>query len=128
MKTWYTVALSMLAGFGIGATAVHGVSAQGMGKAPGAYAVVDITEVTDPDGFKKLLPIAGQPVENAGGKYIVRTDKITSLDGVAPKRFVVIAFDNVDKAKAWHASPAQKEVDAIRSKTTKSRVFITEGM
>jgi uncharacterized protein (DUF1330 family) len=126
MKTQITVALAMLAGIGIGAVGIHGVDAQG--KAPGAYAIVDITEVTDPEGFKKLIPIAGPAMEKSGGKYIVRTDKITSLDGTPPKRVVVIAFDSVDQAKAWNASPAQKEVDAIRTKTTKSRVFIAEGM
>ena len=67
-------------------------------------------------------------MEKAGGKYIARTEKITSLDGTPPKRFVIIAFDNVDKAKAWNTSEDQKKVDAIRAKTTKSRVFVVEGI
>jgi uncharacterized protein (DUF1330 family) len=48
----------------------------------------------------------------------------------APKRFVIIGFESVDKAKAWDASPAQKEVNDIRMKNTKSRSFIAavEGM
>jgi uncharacterized protein (DUF1330 family) len=58
----------------------------------------------------------------------MRTENITAVDGTPPKRFVVIAFDNLDKAKAWKASAAQKEVDAIASKTTKSRQFFVEGM
>jgi uncharacterized protein (DUF1330 family) len=126
MKTHYIVALSMLAGVGLGAVGIHGVDAQG--KAPGAYAVVDISDITDAELFKQIGPKAGAPTDAAGGKYIVRTNNITSLDGTAPKRFVVIAFDNVEKAKAWHALPAQKEVDALRVKSTKSRVFIAEGM
>jgi uncharacterized protein (DUF1330 family) len=32
-----------------------------------------------------------------------------------------------EKAQAWNNSPAQKEVNATRMKTTKSRVFIVEG-
>jgi uncharacterized protein (DUF1330 family) len=66
--------------------------------------------------------------KDLGGRYIMRTDKITALDGTAPKRFVVIAFDSAEKAQAWNNSPAQKDVNAIRVKTTKSRVFIVEGM
>ena len=42
MKTQYTVALSMLAGFGMGAVAITGLNAQGK---PGAYAVIDISEI-----------------------------------------------------------------------------------
>jgi uncharacterized protein (DUF1330 family) len=62
-----------------------------------------------------------------GGQYLVRTENITNLDGTPPKRFVVIAFDSMDKAKAWSSSPSQKEVDALRMKATKSRQFLVEG-
>lgn len=126
MKMNLKPAVTLLAGVAIGAITLGGLNAQS--KAPGAYAVVDITEVTDPEAFKQLGPLAGPAMEKAGGKYIARTEKITSLDGTPPKRFVIIAFDNVDKAKAWNASEDQKKVDAIRAKTTKSRVFIVEGM
>lgn len=126
MKMNLKPAVTLLAGVAIGAITLGGLNAQS--KAPGAYAVVDITEVTDPEAFKQLGPLAGPAMEKAGGKYIARTEKITSLDGTPPKRFVIIAFDNVDKAKAWNASADQKKVDAIRVKTTKSRVFIVEGM
>jgi uncharacterized protein (DUF1330 family) len=126
MKQYIVLGLAVLAGAAIGATAINGLNAQG--KAPGAYAVVDISEVTDPELMKQLGPKAGPAAASAGGHYIVRTDNVVSLDGTAPKRFVVIAFDNIDKAKAWYASPAQNEVDAIRVKSMKSRVFIVEGM
>jgi len=59
---------------------------------------------------------------------LARTDKITALDGNAPKLSVIIAFDSKEKAQAWYNSAAQKEVTAIRTKTTKSRAFIVEGM
>jgi uncharacterized protein (DUF1330 family) len=116
----------MLAGGALGAAAVNGLNAQT--KAPGAYAVIDISEITDTDTFtKQLLPKAGPAALGGGGQFVVRTDKITALDGTPPKRFVVIGFDSVEKAKAWDATPAQKEVDALRSKTTKSRSFIVDG-
>jgi uncharacterized protein (DUF1330 family) len=130
MKTQYTVALAVLAGFGLGATAIHGVSAQGMGKAPGVYAVVDISEITDPEGFKAVTqrPAASTTTVQMGGRYVTRTDKITALDGTAPKRSIIIAFDSLEKAKAWYNSPEQKKINEIRMKTTKSRSFIAEGM
>jgi hypothetical protein len=66
---------AMLAGGAIGATAVNGLHAQG--SAPAAYAIVDISAVTNPDVFKTLLPKAGPAMAAFGGKYIIRTDKIT---------------------------------------------------
>ena len=41
--------IGMLAGIVIGAAAVSGLNAQGKG--PGAYAIVDISEITDPAAF-----------------------------------------------------------------------------
>ena len=121
--------LTLLAGVAIGATAIQGLHAQAK---PPAYAVIDISEITDPEGFKALgqrpNEAAAAVFKELGGRYIARTDKITALDGTAPKRFIVIAFDSAEKAQAWNTSPAQKEVTAIRVKTTKSRAFIVEGM
>ena len=104
----------MLAGGAIGATAVNGLHAQG--KAPGAYAVVDISKINDPDTFKTLFPIAQRHCDDFGGKYVIRTEKITAVDGTPPARFIVIAFDSMDKAAAWHASAGMKQVDSIRLK------------
>ena len=63
-----------------------------------------------------------------GGRYVMRTENITALDGTPPKRFVVIQFDSVEKAKAWNATPQLAEINAIRAKAAKSRSFVVEGM
>jgi uncharacterized protein (DUF1330 family) len=126
MKRSITIGLAMLAGGAIGAVAVNGLHAQG--KAPGAYAVVDISAITNPDLFKTLLPKAGSTNDAFGGKYVIRTENIVGVIGTPPKRFVVIAFDSMDKAKAWSASAAQQEVDAIAAKSLNSRRFLVDGM
>jgi uncharacterized protein (DUF1330 family) len=120
--------LAFLACTALGTTAISGLYAQN--KSPGAYVIVDISEISNPDGFKQLLPKAPAAVAAFGGQFVTRTEQITALDGTPPKRFVIIGFESVDKAKAWSASAAQKEVDAIRIGNTKSRSFIvaTEGM
>jgi hypothetical protein len=51
MKTHYTVALSMLAGAALGATALQGLHAQAK---PPAYFVIEINKVTDAEGFKVI--------------------------------------------------------------------------
>jgi uncharacterized protein (DUF1330 family) len=128
MKTPYTVALSMLAGIGLGAVAVQGLHAQAK---PPAYLVIEINKITDAEGFKALTqrPRGGtDAAKELGGHYIARTDKITALDGTAPERFAAYAFDSVEKAKAFNDSPYRKEVNSIRGKTTQARSFIVEGM
>jgi len=126
MQRSISLGLAMLAGAAFGAFAISGLSAQS--KAPGAYAVIDISDITDADTFvKQLLPKTTPAMEAFGGRYIIRTDKITAIDGTAPKRYVVIGFDSMDKAKAWENSAAQKEIDALRAKSTKSRAFFVDG-
>jgi uncharacterized protein (DUF1330 family) len=125
MRSQYALALAMLSGFGLGVFAVQGLHAQGT--RAGAYVIVDITQINDPETFKTLLPKAPQAVAAFGGRLVTRTNYITALDGVAPLRFVIIAFDSVQKAQNWNDSAAQTQISAIRMKSTTSRSFIVEA-
>jgi uncharacterized protein (DUF1330 family) len=126
MNRSIALGLAMLAGGVIGATAVNGLHAQG--KAPGAYAVIDISAITNADVFKSVVAKAGPALQESGGHYIARTEKITNIDGAPPARFVIIAFDSVAQAQAWDKTAAQQEVDSLRKQSTTSRAFIVEGM
>jgi len=129
MKTRHVIGLSMLAGVAFGAIAVQGLNAQA--KLP-VYWVGDISAVTNPEGDKanteRTTESAAALLKDFGGRYLSRTTKITALDGTAPKRFIIIAFDSAEKAKGWYNSPGQMKVNEIRMKTTKSRAFIVEGL
>ena len=126
MKANLKLAVALGAGAVVGGMAVQGLGAQ---TSPPSYVVVDISDITDPEGYKAIISKAApSSLAEFGGKYIIRTENIVPVEGVAPKRFVVIAFDSPDKSKAWVDSQNQQEVRAIRDKTTKSRQFIVEGM
>jgi uncharacterized protein (DUF1330 family) len=123
------IGLTLLAGVAIGAVAVEVLHAQAT---PPSYVVTDIAEISDPEGFKVVSQRpqaeAAARVQQAGGRYITSTDKITALDGAPPKRMIIIAFDSLEKAQAFNNSQGQKEINAIRTKTTKSRSFIVQGL
>jgi len=129
MKSNYKLAITLVAGIALGGAAVQGLHAQA--KPPGLV-VVDISDITDAEGFKAIgqrsNEAAAAVFKELGGRYLARTSNITAVDGTPPKRFVIIAFDSVEKAKAWNDVAGQKEVTALRMKTTKSRSFIVEGM
>ncbi|MFI4986101.1 MAG: DUF1330 domain-containing protein [Alphaproteobacteria bacterium] len=125
MKTRHTIALTLLAGVALGAVAVQGLHAQAK---PPTYVVIAIRSITDAESYKPVLTKGPAAAAASGGHFVIRTDKITGLDGTPPKRFVLLAFDSVEKAQAWHNSEAQKEVDAIRLKSTDSLSFIVEGL
>jgi uncharacterized protein (DUF1330 family) len=126
MRTRHIVALSTLTGAALGAVAIQGLHAQAK---PPTYVVVAIRSIADPDGLQSvILKTAPKVLTDAGGRYVIRTSDVTGLDGTPPKRFVLIAFDSVEKAQAWHNSSAQKEIDALRAKSTDSLSFMVEGV
>ena len=88
MKATHKVAFALVTGVAIGGAFIQGLQAQAT---PPTYVVIDISKITDPEGFKTLGPKAGPAVAAFGGKTIIRTENFTALDGAAPARFVVIA-------------------------------------
>ena len=126
MTPHHKFAMVLIAGSVIGAAAVEGLHAEAK---PPAYVVVDIRSITDPNGLQAvIMKTAPQVLSAAGGHYVIRTNEVTSLDGTPPKRFVLIAFDSVEKAQAWSDMPATKEISAARMKSTDSLSFIVEGI
>jgi uncharacterized protein (DUF1330 family) len=125
MNTRYKIALAMLASAGVGAAAIEGLHAQ---VKPPTYVVIPILKITDAKAFEPILEKGPAAAKASGGEFVIRTDKIIPLDGTPPQRYVLIKFDSVEKAQAWHNSALQKEVDAIRAKTTESLSFIVEGV
>ena len=127
MKTQYAVALAVVTGFGLGAVAVQGLHAQAK---PPAYVVVAVRSIKDADAFKAGVIDKASPaaLAAAGGRYVVRTQTVKSLDGPSPQRFVLLAFDSMEKALAWNDLPATKEITDARIKSTDSLSFIVEGV
>jgi uncharacterized protein (DUF1330 family) len=125
MKTKYKLAIALVAGAALGGGAFQQLQAQ---MKPPTYVVVAIRKITDAELYKTVLEKAPAAVKGSGGDFIIRTDKITSLDGTPPARFVLLKFDSVEQAQAWHNSPAQMEIDAIRVKSSDSLSFVVEGL
>lgn len=121
------VGMALLAGCALGAGMTGQLRAQ---STPPAYAIIDISETLDAEAYIKAVSAAEpKATESVGGRFVVRTNAPAGLDGGAPpNRLVVIAFDSTDKAKAWYNSPAIRDVNAVRMKTTKSRAFLVEGL
>jgi uncharacterized protein (DUF1330 family) len=107
----------------LGATSIH--AQQPTPKRPAYY--ISEFELTDPEGIRPYSARVESTFAPFSGRYIVRGGNPTSLEGEAPKRFVVIEFDSVEQAQAWYNSAAYAEIKPIRHNSAKSRVFILEG-
>jgi uncharacterized protein (DUF1330 family) len=125
-KLFKALPLAVAIGLGFGAVAIRGLHARTA--TPPVYLVVEIDEVTDVNGFEALRQTADATaveVQFEDGRYFARTEKVTALDGSAPKFFALIAFDNMTRAKAFNDS--MKNNTALRARVTKSRSFIVDG-
>ena len=110
----------------VSAVAIRGLHARTA--TPPVYLVVEIDEVTDVNGFEALRQTADATaveVQFEDGRYFASTEKVTALDGSAPKFFALIAFDNMTRAKAFN--DGMKNNTALRAKVSKSRSFIVEA-
>ena len=93
-----------------------------------AYIVVQV-DVQDPDrydDYRKMVPLT---LEQFGGRFVVRGGKVENLEGEwAPSRFVVIAFDNAEQAKAWWSSDEYAPAKALRQQTAHTEMIVVEGV
>jgi uncharacterized protein (DUF1330 family) len=126
MKTWVSVALSMLAGIGLGAVGVAGIHAQAR---PPIYYVAEI-EVTNLDGYlKEYVPRDQANIKAFGGRILAAGTKVATIEGDPPKsRVAVLAWDSIEKIQTWRDSAQAKEIRAVGHKYAKFRAFTVEGL
>jgi len=117
-------AINVVIVIALGLAAIWGVSLAAPAKS--VYVVIELDQITDAAAFdalkKSMGPRAVVETQHADGRYLARSEDITSLDGDSPKAIVIIAFDNQAKAKAYYENT--KEITAMRMKAAKSRAFI----
>jgi uncharacterized protein (DUF1330 family) len=125
MRTSLTVAISVIAGIGIGALGVGALHAQN--KAP-VYAIVE-TDVTNVEGYtKEFSPKAQALSKKSGARLLAVTMKIQGFEGTPPKRVALQQWDSVEKAAAWFNGAEYQQIREIGNKYAKFRIFALEGL
>jgi uncharacterized protein (DUF1330 family) len=124
MKTHFKVAIALVAGATIGGAAIQGLHAQAT---PKAYVITEI-EIINQEAQNAYLPKVGEVIKSTGGTYLARGGKIVALEGEAPKRVTIVAYDTLEKAQASRNSPAWAALSAERSKAIKTKSYVTEGL
>jgi len=126
MKTNLKVALAVLAGISIGIAGARAIQTEV--KAPPGYVIAEV-EVHDLPTMQKYGAKVPETLAPFNHHYAVRSDKIHALEGEPPKGgVVIIAFDSVEKARAWYDSPAYVAIRPLRQSAAKSRIYIVEGL
>ncbi len=93
-----------------------------------AYVIADI-EVTDSAGFAEYQQKVPATIAAYGGRYLVRGGATEVMEGNwSPRRCVILEFPDMAQLKKWYTSPEYRPLIAIRERTTRSNLVLTEGI
>jgi len=124
MKTRYTVALALLAGFGLGAVSIHTLHAQAK---PPVFVIAEI-DVSNPEAYaKEYVPKAQALIKKMGGKFLAASNNVVAFEGTPAKRIALQQWESMEKVKAWQNSAELKENRKIGNKYAKFRILAVEG-
>jgi uncharacterized protein (DUF1330 family) len=93
-----------------------------------AYVVVDI-DIHDPVAYEEYKRLAPPAIAAYGGRYLVRGGALGVLEGDwEPRRFVVLEFPTVERARAWWASPEYAAAKALRQSCARTEMIVVAGL
>jgi uncharacterized protein (DUF1330 family) len=97
MKPQYALPATLVAGLVIGAVLTTALQGQ---STPPAYVVAEVA-IHDADAFAMdYAPKVAGTLQPYGGQFLT-SGKLIAVEGNVPQRFVIIAFDSVEKARGW---------------------------
>jgi len=131
MKRRYVTTLALLAGCGLGGAAMHALHAQAR---PPIYYVVEV-ETTDPDAYaREFAPQAQAIIKAAGGRFLAiggegatGAKPLNPVEGQAPKRVVIMAWDTQEQIQTWWSNPDYNALRKIVDRYATFRSFTIEG-
>lgn len=93
-----------------------------------AYVIADI-EVLDGAGYEEYRRQVPATITAHGGRYLARGGTTEVLEGAwSPKRCVILEFPDMDRFRSWWSSPEYLPLRAIRERTTRSHLVVTQGL
>lgn len=93
-----------------------------------AYILADV-DVHDPETYEAYRKLVPATIEKYGGKFLVRGGAYEVIEGDwQPARMVLLAFEDMARAKAWYESPEYTAAKAIRIRASNGQMLIVDGV
>jgi uncharacterized protein (DUF1330 family) len=93
-----------------------------------AYLIVE-TDITDPEQYEQYKAASPAAVAAAGGRFVVRGGETAVLEGDwAPKRLVVVEFDDLEAAKRFYESEQYQAAKQLREGAASLNMVAVEGI
>jgi uncharacterized protein (DUF1330 family) len=92
-----------------------------------AYVILDV-KITNPEAYEYYKKASGASLQAYGGQFVVRGGTSETLEGEwSPERIVVLRFESMDQARAWHDSEEYRGARELRRKAAESQLIVVDG-
>ncbi len=93
-----------------------------------AYLIANV-DIKDADKFKDYMKATPPIIKQFGGKFLVRGGDFEICEGSwNPKRFVLVEFESMQKAKQFYNSPEYKSIKDLRQSSAYTEWIVVEGL
>lgn len=88
---------------------------------------IEIPNPDDRNSYDEYVAKVKPIVENHGGEYIVRSERIALFTGMEkPDRIIIIRFENKEQLEQCFTSPEYASIKGLRENSVKATAFIVE--
>ncbi|MFD9456091.1 DUF1330 domain-containing protein [Streptomyces sp. NPDC059985] len=93
-----------------------------------AYAIAHIRPEAVNEDILRYIEEIQSTMEPFGGQFLVHGAEVEVLEGPFPGTIVMIGFPDIERARAWYASPAYQEILPLRTAHISGEAFLVEGV
>ncbi|MFF4322473.1 DUF1330 domain-containing protein [Streptomyces sp. NPDC001568] len=93
-----------------------------------AYAIAHIRPEPVNEDILRYIEEIQSTVEPFGGRFLVHGAEVEVLEGPFPGTVVMIGFPDIERARAWYASPGYQAILPLRTAHIAGEVVLVEGV
>ena len=92
-----------------------------------AYVVFGLQHVFDAEALQRYRTEGGGTLAAHGARFLAGPKVAETLEGAALEGAVMLAFDDLEAARAWYRSPEYQAVIGVRLAATEGFALMLEG-
>ena len=93
-----------------------------------AYAIANLSNVDFNEDIVRYLQRIDATLEPFEGRFLVHGVRPEVLEGTWADATVVVAFPDLERARAWYHSPAYQEILPLRLNNSESAAILVDGV
>ena len=99
-----------------------------MGDMTTAYAIAHLRTPQINDDVLEYIERIQSTLDPFGGRFLVHGAEVEVREGPWPGTIVIIAFPDIEQARAWYESPAYQEILPLRTRHIEGEAIIVGGV